>query len=300
MVDQVRSFNRFYTKIIGVLDEGLAGSPFSLAESRVLFELAANEGLDVVDLRTELGLDPGYTTRILDRLSKAGLVTRERVGHDRRRQAVALTAAGRSAFEELSRGTVDGIKDLLGPLTPADRGRLTSAMGTVRTLLERHTEHGIVLRQPQPGDLGWIVQRHGTLYAEEYGWGASFEPLVARIVADFAEGQDPERERVWIAEVDGQRAGTIFCVRGDDAETAKLRLLLVEPWARGLGLGGRLVDACVTFACEAGYSRLVLWTNDVLTSARRIYQRAGFRLIEEEPHHSFGVDLVGQNWQLDL
>ncbi|GAB3761059.1 bifunctional helix-turn-helix transcriptional regulator/GNAT family N-acetyltransferase [Microlunatus parietis] len=299
-VDRVRSFNRFYTKIIGVLDEGLAGSPFSLTEARVLFELAAVGRVDIVGLRTELGLDPGYATRILDRLGAAGLVERERSATDKRRQTVTLTEAGRAAFEELLRGSVGDVSGLLAPLRAPDRARLVDAMSTVRTLLEPAGEPPRVeLRGPEPGDLGWVVERNAVLYAEEYGWDATYEALVARIVADFAATAAPDRARVWIATVDGQRAGSVFCVRDDD-ETARLRLLLTEPWARGLGLGTRLVDACIEFARSAGYRRLVLWTNDVLVAARRIYQRAGFRLVDEERHHSFGTDLVGQTWELDL
>lgn len=299
-VDRVRSFNRFYTKIIGVLDEGLAGSPFSLAEARVLFELAAVGRVDIVGLRTELGLDPGYATRILDRLGAAGLVERERSEADKRRQTVTLTEAGKAAFEELHRGSVRDVSGLLAPLRGPDRDRLVDAMATVRALLEPAGEPPRVeLRGPEPGDLGWVVERNASLYAEEYGWDASYEALAARIVADFAATATPGRDRVWIATVDGQRAGSVFCVRDDD-ETARLRLLLTEPWARGLGLGTRLVDACIEFARSAGYRRLVLWTNDILTAARRIYQRAGFRLVDEERHHSFGVDLVGQTWELDL
>lgn len=298
-VDRVRSFNRFYTKIIGVLDEGLAGSPYSLAEARVLFELAAAGRLDVVELRTELGLDPGYATRILDRLTAAGLVERERSALDKRRRTVALTGAGRAAFEELNSGSVRDISGLLEPLAGPARSRLVDAMSTVRKLLEPAGERRLELREPAPGDLGWVIERNAVLYADEYGWDATYETLVARIVADFAGTATPGRDRAWIATVDGQRAGCVFCVRDDDT-TARLRLLLTEPWARGLGLGSRLVDACIEFARSAGYTRLVLWTNDVLAAARRIYQRAGFRLVEEEGHHSFGADLVGQTWELDL
>lgn len=300
LVDRIRSFNRFYTKIIGVLDEGLVGSPYNLTEARVLFELAtAPAGLDIADLRTRLGLDPGYTTRILDRFSEAGLVLRQRSEQDRRRQTITLTGAGRTMQAALDRRTDRGIGRLLEPLTGVDRSRLVTAMGTVRALLDSGPERRVELRGPEPGDLGWVVERNAVLYAEEYGWDASYEALVAKIIAAFAADHDPARERVWIAEVDGQRAGAVCCVRDDD-ETARLRLLLTEPWARGLGLGSRLVDACSEFARDAGYSRLVLWTNDILTAARRIYQRAGFRLIDEEPHHSFGADLTGQTWQLDL
>jgi DNA-binding MarR family transcriptional regulator/GNAT superfamily N-acetyltransferase len=300
VVDRIRSFNRFYTKIIGVLDEGLVGSPYNLTEARVLFELAvAPDGLDIADLRSRLGLDPGYTTRILDRFSEGGLVTRERAEHDRRRQTITLTGAGRTVQSALNRRTDRGIARMLEPLAGVDRARLIAAMGTIRGLLGPAAERRVELRGPQPGDLGWIVDRNAVLYAEEYGWDATYEALVLKIVADFAERRDQARERVWIAEVDGERAGAVFCVRDDD-DTARLRLLLTEPWARGLGLGTRLVDACIEFARDAGYTRLVLWTNDILTAARRIYQRAGFRLIDEEAHHSFGADLNGQTWQLDL
>lgn len=300
VVDRIRSFNRFYTKIIGVLDEGLVGSPYNLTEARVLFELAtAPDGLDIADLRARLGLDPGYTTRILDRFAEGGLVQRRQSEHDRRRQTVTLTGAGRTAQSALNRRTDRGIGRLLEPLGEHDRARLVAAMGTVRALLEAGPDRRVELRERRPGDLGWVVERNAVLYAEEYGWDASYEALVARIAADFAERQDPARERLWIAEVDGQRAGSVFCVREDD-DTARLRLLLTEPWARGLGLGTRLVDTCIEFARDAGYSRLVLWTNDVLTAARRIYQRAGFRLIDEARHHSFGADLNGQTWLLEL
>lgn len=298
VVEDVRSFNRFYTKVIGVLDEGFVGTPYSLAEGRVLFELARHDELDIADLRASLGLDPGYATRILDRLGAAGLVTRRRASHDARRQTIQLTPAGRKAFRDLNQRTVDGLDTLLQPLDDANRQRLVSAMGTVRDLLESR-ERVVELREPQPGDFGWIVELNGRLYAEEYGWDQSFETLVARIVADFCTDQDPKLERAWVATVDGVRAGSILCVRGDN-QTAKLRLLLTEPWARGLGVGTKLVDACVEFARAAGYERLVLWTNDVLVAARRIYQRAGFQLVEEEPHHSFGADLVGQTWELPL
>ncbi len=298
LVSRVREFNRFYTTIIGALDEGLVDSPYSLTEARVIFELAQRDATEVVALRRELGLDPGYLSRILARFEADGLVSRQTSGADARRQVIALTAAGRAAYGRLDRASAERIERLVGDLPAAGQDRLLAAMGTVRDLLSgRRTE--VVLRDPEPGDYGWVVSRHGALYQQEYGFDSSFEALVARIVADFGEHHDPARERAWIAEAGGERLGCVFCVRDAD-EVARLRLLLVEPGSRGLGVGTRLVDACVAFARTAGYRRIVLWTNDVLADARRIYQRAGFRLVREERHHSYGRDLVGQDWALEL
>ncbi len=298
LVSRVREFNRFYTTIIGALDEGLVDSPYSLTEARVIFELAQRDATEVVALRRELGLDPGYLSRILARFEADGLVSRQTSGADARRQVIALTAAGRAAYGRLDRASAERIERLVGDLPAAGQDRLLAAMGTVRDLLSgRRTE--VVLRDPEPGDYGWVVSRHGALYQQEYGFDSSFEALVARIVADFGEHHDPARERAWIAEAGGERLGCVFCVRDAD-EVARLRLLLVEPGSRGLGVGTRLVDACVAFARTAGYRRIVLWTNDVLADARWIYQRAGFRLVREERHHSYGRDLVGQDWALEL
>src|SRR5438270_4458486 len=299
-VATVRAFNRFYTNVIGVLRGGLLGTPYSLTEARVLFELAQRPSTELVDLRRSLDIDAGYLSRILARFVSGGLAVRDRSAADGRRQAIRLTRRGRVAFAKLDRRSAKDIATLLSPLTGEDRRRLVGAMGVIRRLLEHSAAPpAFVLRPPGPGDLGWVVHRHGVLYADEYGWDETFEALVVGIVAYFAEHHDPRREAAWIAEVDGERAGCVFCVKKDD-DVAQLRLLLVEPGARGSGIGTRLVEECMRFARRAGYARIMLWTNDVLVGARRIYERAGFRLVEEEPHHSFGHDLVGQNWWRDL
>ena len=290
----VRAFNRFYTRWVGALDEGFLATRRSLPEARVLFELGKRETTEVAELRATLELDAGYLSRLLQSLEREGLVGRARSVRDARRQVVRLTKSGRSEFRLLDRRSAERIGAELHRLRPGDRDRLVESMTAVAATLG---EPGgtVALRPPRPGDHGWIVERHGALYADEYGWDVSFEALVARIVADFAGGHDPDREAAWIAELDGARAGCVLCVRENRA-TAKLRLLLVEPWARGRGIGTRLVDECVGFARRARYERIALWTNDVLESARRIYEAAGFEVAESEPHHSFGHDLVGQNW----
>jgi len=266
----------------------------------VLYELAQHESRDVVELRRQLDLDAGYLTRILTRFEGDGLVTRRRSETDGRRQIAALTKAGRTAFAALNRRANQDMSRLLAPLAPNERGQLRQALQTVRTLLDRDRPTGeVTLRLPAPGDLGWIVARNAELYTAEYGWDAGYETLVAGIVADFAATHDPDRERAWIAEVDGRRVGSIMCVRADDV-TAKLRLLLVEPSARGLGVGTRLVDACVEFARDAGYARMTLWTQSTLVAARRIYAAVGFELAHSAPHHSFGADLVGETWTMEL
>ena len=299
-VAEVRSFNRFYTAIIGVLNEGLLDSPYTLTEARVIFELAQRDSSEVVALRRELGLDAGYLSRMLTRFEADGLVVRSRAAGDARRQLVRLTDSGRRAYAALDVSSAEQIRGLLGRLAEAEQRELLAAMGTIRRLVAMAPgAEQPVLRAFRPGDLGWVVQRHGALYAAEYGWDDTFEARVARIVADYVDHRDPDRERAWIAEVAGEPVGCVFCVRKDEA-TAQLRLLLVEPTARGLGIGTRLVDECVRFARAAGYRRIVLWTNSVLTDARRIYERTGFELVESGPHHSFGQDLVGQFWSLEL
>jgi DNA-binding MarR family transcriptional regulator/GNAT superfamily N-acetyltransferase len=299
-VAAVRGFNRFYTARIGVLREGLLHTPYSLTEARVIFELAQGERLEVADLRRALDVDAGYLSRILSRFEAAGLVTRERSASDARRQVAALTASGRAEFAILDERSAAETSTLLSGLAEDEQRRLLGSMDVIRGILGRATarEH-VSLRSPRPGDFGWIVERHGALYALEYGWDDSFEALVARIVTDYLEQRDPAREAAWVAELDGDRAGCVLCVREDD-RTARLRLLLVEPAARGVGIGGRLIDECIAFARAAGYERLTLWTNDVLVEARRLYERRGFVLVEEQTHHSFGHDLVGQSWTLDL
>ena len=299
-VATVREFSRFYTQRLGTLDEGLLETPWSLTEARVVFELAQAPSTDMAALRSALALDSGYLSRLLAKFDAAGLITRTASAVDGRRQTLALTAAGRKLFRMLDERSNKQVAALLAPLSGPDQDTLANAMRTVmRTLDEGASPPAVVLRGLRPGDLGWVVQRHGEVYAREYGWAQSFEALVARIVADYLDQQVPGRESAWIADVDGQRAGCVFCVRKDDA-TAQLRILLVEAWARGHGLGARLVDECVRFARDGGYRKLVLWTNDVLVSARRIYLAAGFELVGEERHHSFGKDLVGQSWELRL
>jgi DNA-binding MarR family transcriptional regulator/GNAT superfamily N-acetyltransferase len=299
-VAALRAFNRSYTEVIGVLQEGLLRTPYSLTQARVIFELGRLDAIDVADLRRLIGIDGGYLSRILAGFEEDGLVTRVRSPDDRRRHIVALSAAGRREYDVLDTRSADDARELLGRLDGDDRDRLLGAMATIRgVLFETARPRAVALREPRPGDLGWVIQRHGAAYAAEYGWDSSFEALVARIVADHAAGADPACERGWIAEVDGRRAGSVFCMRRD-ADTAQLRLLLVDRAARGLGVGTRLVDECVAFARTAGYARIMLWTQDCLVAARRVYETAGFRLLEQAPHRSFGADLVEQYWSLDL
>jgi DNA-binding MarR family transcriptional regulator/GNAT superfamily N-acetyltransferase len=299
-VARVRAFNRLYTGVIGVLDEGLVGTEYSLSEARVLYELEQQGVTEVTELRRKLDMDAGYASRLLGRLEGRGLLTRERSETDARRQLVRLTDAGRAAQHSLEQRTVEQIGELLGRFTDEDQHRLLRSMAAISTLVgEQAEDRTIVLRPPRPGDFGWVVQRNGALYAQEYGWDATYEALVARIVADYVENHDPKREAAWIAELDGERVGCVFCVRGSDEHTAKLRLLIVEPSARGHGLGKRLVAECLAFAKTHGYTAMELWTNSVLTAARAIYAKAGFDLIASEPHHSFGRDLVGETWRLE-
>lgn len=298
-VAEVREFNRFYTATIGVLRDGLLRTPYSLTEARVIFELAQRDETEVAELRRTLDLDAGYLSRILARFAADGLVDRGRSATDGRRQVIRLTGAGQDAYKLLDERSRTEIQGLLDGLPPGDQHKLLQAMSTIRGLLSRTGRSAVVLREPRPGDPGWVVARHGELYAGEYGWDAEFEALVAGIVADFTRAHDPARERAWIAEVDGERAGCVLCVR-DDESTARLRVLLVEPDARGMGVGGRLVTECVEFARSAGYRRMVLLTYDALTAARRIYQRAGFELVSAQPVHHYGHDLVEQEWALTL
>jgi DNA-binding MarR family transcriptional regulator/GNAT superfamily N-acetyltransferase len=301
VVDDVRGFNRFYTRVLGLLRPELAGSAFGLTEARVLFELAHCDDVATSELRRELDLDAGYLSRILSGLTVSGLVAREKSAADGRRQVVRLTESGRRAFDELDRLQAGAIDTLLAPLDDGQRTQLVGAMGQIRRMLGSEARRsGLVLRPPQAGDLGWVVERHGARYAAEYGWDSTFEALVARVVADFAERRDSHRQAAWIAELDGERVGCVFCTVAEATDTAQLRLLLVEPSARGAGVGTRLVDECLRFARGSGYRRITLWTNDVLLAARRIYERAGFRCDRREPHRSFGRDLVGEYWSRDL
>jgi DNA-binding MarR family transcriptional regulator/GNAT superfamily N-acetyltransferase len=286
--------------VIGVLRETLLNTPYSLTEARVIFELAQRDATEVTDLRRTLDLDAGYLSRILTRFESDGLVSRQRSEADARRQVIRLTPAGQEVYATLNERSATEIAAMLGRLSEADQRRLLDAMATIREVLGQvGRPDTVVLRPPVAGDMGWVVQRHGALYAAEYGWDDTFEALVAQIVADYVRNRDPKREAAWIAELNGQSVGCVFCVRRDDRQ-AQLRLLLVEPGARGMGIGSRLVAECIRFATTAGYETLTLWTNDVLVDARRIYERAGFRLVHQGPHHSFGHDLVEQTWQLDL
>jgi DNA-binding MarR family transcriptional regulator/GNAT superfamily N-acetyltransferase len=295
----VRDFNRFYTNAFGLLRGGLLETPHPLTEARVLFELGQSDATEVASLRSSLDVDPGYLSRILARLERGGLVTKKPSGADRRRRVVGLTARGRAHYETLDRRSTEQVAGMLAGLTDHDRHRLIASMTTIRALLAgRSSSSPVVLRPPVSGDFGWVIERHGALYFEEYGWNEQFEALVARIVADYVAAADP-RQAAWIAESGGERVGCVFSTARDE-RVAQLRLLLVDPRARGLGIGGRLVDECIGFARRSGYERMTLWTNDVLTAARRLYERSGFELGDEEPHHSFGRDLVGQNWWLDL
>ncbi len=300
LVTAVREFNRFYTNVLGLLQEGLLETPYSLTEARVIFELAGHDHSDATELRRVLDIDTGYLSRILARLEAGKLISRQRSPDDGRRLEIGLTEQGKAAFQMLDKRSSSQVSDLLGRLSSADQRRLTSAMANVREIIGGQPRPaGYVLRAPLPGDLGWVISQHGAVYADEYRWDASFEALVARIVADYAEHHDPQREAAWIAEVNSEPAGCVFCVR-KTATAAQLRLLLVNPAARGMGIGGRLVAECTSFARRAGYAELVLWTNDILTAARHVYERAGFLLVAENPHHSFGHDLVGQTWRLSL
>ncbi|WP_030018923.1 bifunctional helix-turn-helix transcriptional regulator/GNAT family N-acetyltransferase [Streptomyces monomycini] len=314
-VQELRRFNRFYTNLIGALDYGRhLYTPFTLTEARVLYEIAHTQRVDAADLRTALSLDAGYLSRLLSRFEESGLITRGPSDRDGRRQRITLTEDGRTTANLLEERSCDSAGTLLNRLHPWDRARLTESMATIRELLGStagRPEPALRLRAPAPGDLGWMVQRNAVLYAREYGFDLGYEALVARIVAEYGERRDARWDRVWIAELDGERVGAVMCVRagidtavgpagGTPPRTARLRLLLVEPEARGHGVGGALVSACVDFAREAGFRELVLWTNSVLRSARVLYERAGFELTAEKPHHSFGRDLIGQDWRLPL
>jgi len=300
-VAAVRRFNRFYTQKIGVLEEGLLKSDFSLTETRVLYELAHRERPTAAELVKDLGLDAGYLSRILRNFERRGLVEKEPSETDGRQSLLSLTDAGRDSFAPLNARSRDEISALLDTLTEAEQARLLDAMHAIETLLGAQPESRApyLLRPHQPGDIGWVIHRHGALYAREYGWDETFEALVAEIGAKFIKEFDPKRERCWIAEKDGEIVGSVFLVRQSD-EAAKLRLLYVEPEARGLGIGRRFVAECIRFARQAGYRSITLWTNDILSAARRIYEDAGFHLVHQEPHRSFGHDLVSETWELAL
>jgi DNA-binding MarR family transcriptional regulator/predicted N-acetyltransferase YhbS len=296
----VRAFNRSYTRTIGLLQEGLLDTAFSLTEARVLFEVGQADSVEVIDLRRALGLDAGYLSRILSRFESDRLIHRRRSEADGRRQVIMLTEKGRDSYRMIDARSADETQALLDTLTEDDQHRLLEAMDVITRLVadDRHVGP-IVIRPPEEGDLGWVVQRHGALYAREFGWDGTFEAYVVRIMAEYVDAPDDGRRAAWIADAGGRRVGCIVCMALDE-EVAQLRLFLVEPSARGLGIGTRLVDECVRFARRAGYGRMTLWTYDVLSAARRVYQRAGFTLISEQPEVRFGHELNGQRWELDL
>jgi len=300
-VADVRAFNRFYTRQFGLLQDGLVKSPFSLSEARVLYELAHRDQPTATDLAKDLGLDAGYLSRILRRFSQHGLVKKLRSRTDGRQSHLSLSKKGRQAFGGLDRASRSEVAAILGELDPGEQDRLTAAMGAIQRILvpSRALSEPFVLRPHRAGDMGWVVHRQAVLYAREYGWDERFEGLVAGVAAQFIETFDPRYERCWIAERNGEIAGSVFVVRFSEME-ARLRMLYVEPAARGLGIGRRLVEEAICFSRDRGYRTLRLWTNKNLVSARRIYEAAGFHLVEEEPHHSFGHDLIGQTWDLDL
>ena len=300
-IDDFRHFSRFFTRRLGVLREGLLHSPYSPAEARILFEISHGDGVTASDLSRDLGLDPGYLSRILADLERKNLVDRFRPEADGRWRILSLTPAGEEAFGLLDARSREEVGEVLGDLSERDQNRLIEAMKNMKKILDKNFKFSepFFLREHEPGDMGWVIYRHGVLYDREYEWDGRFEALVARIVADFAGDYDTAKERCWIAEMEGERVGCVFLMDAGN-EVAKLRLLLVEPKARGLGLGKRLVEECIGFARGRGYKKLTLWTNDVLDAARHIYEEQGFELVEEEEHHSFGQNLVGQNWELDL
>jgi DNA-binding MarR family transcriptional regulator/N-acetylglutamate synthase-like GNAT family acetyltransferase len=302
-VDAMRRFNRFYTRRIGVLQEGLLRSPFSLAEARVLYEVAHRDAPTAAALGKELGLDTGYLSRILRGLRRRGLVDRRPSPADGRESLLGLTGRGRTAFATLEERSRVEIGAMLAPLPAPAQRRLIDAAGTIEELLgapaPARPAAPYLLRSHQPGDMGWVVHRHGVLYAQEYGWDETFEGLVAEIVARFVKRFDPKRERAWIAEQDGEIVGSVFLVK-QSRTVARLRLMLVEPRTRGMGIGTRLAGECIRFARQTGYRKITLWTNSVLLAARHIYAQAGFKLVAEEPYHGFGHDLVGETWDLKL
>lgn len=300
-VAAVRRFNRFYTRRIGALDEAHLGSPYTLAEMRVLYEVAqAPDGITPKLLATRTGMDNGYLSRVLKRFEREALLTRQTSESDRRSVSVWLTSEGIHAYNRWLGSAQGAVEGMLGALTTVQKTKLTKAMAEIEHLLEEPVAGKIVLRGHRPGDIGWVTHRHGTLYAREYGWDERFEALVAQIAADFVNNFDPARERCWIAERDGEILGSIFLVKGERPGRAKLRLLLIEPAARGLGLGKRLVGECVAFARKAGYDEITLWTQSILGAARAVYAAAGFELVESRPDGAFAKGLISETWVLKL
>jgi DNA-binding MarR family transcriptional regulator/predicted GNAT family acetyltransferase len=298
-VTAIRRFNRFYTGAIGALHEGLLQSRFSLTEARVLYELAQRADVTATELGRELDLDSGYLSRILQRFEREGLIVRALSEVDRRQSLMSLTAAGREAFAPLDARSREEVGARLAALSEPAQASLVGAMQQIEALLGARGAAPWLLRQHRPGDIGWVVARHGALYAEEYGLDARFEALVAQVAGAFLAHHDPARERCWIAERDGVNVGSVFLMQKSD-EVAKLRLLIVEPTARGSGIGRRLVTECIGFARSAGYRRITLWTNDVLLAARTIYQQTGFRLVASAPHQDFGPPMIGEDWERAL
>lgn len=301
-VAAVRDFTRFYTSRMGVLKEGLLDSDLPLPLARIVYELAQQDGQTGRELAAGLALDPAYISRLLKRLEARGLVERSASARDGREKLLSLTMDGQASFAELDRRSRAEVSDMMANLSAAEMSELTAAMDRVRNLLtpaEGAAAEPFIIRPHRPGDIGWVISRHGAIYAQEFGWDISFEALVADIAGQFLRDFQPEWEQCWIAERHGRNAGSVFVVR-KSPEVAQLRMLIVDPAARGHHIGERLVETVIGFARSKGYSMLTLWTNDCLHAARRIYQKFGFELVDEEPHHSFGVDLVGQNWDLKL
>jgi DNA-binding MarR family transcriptional regulator/GNAT superfamily N-acetyltransferase len=297
----VRGFSRFYTRKLGIIEPKLLDSRWTLQEARIIYEIAGRKNCTATELVRALGLDAGFLSRTLQTLQRRGIVARQPSKTDRRVTEIALTAKGRAAFAELDSRSRRDVATLLGKLATDERAAVVNAMTTIEHVLEPPAprQTGFLLRSHRPGDIGWVVSRHGALYAQEYGWDISFEALVAEIAAQFIRSYDPSREHCWIAELDGEPAGSIFLVKASD-DVAKLRLLLVDKKARGLGVGRALTEQCIRFAKDAGYNSITLWTQSILAAARGIYQRAGFQRVGEEKHHNFGVDLVGETWELKL
>jgi DNA-binding MarR family transcriptional regulator/GNAT superfamily N-acetyltransferase len=302
-ISAVRRFNRFFTRQIGVLREGLLHSPYSLTDARIIYELAHRDSVTATDLGRELGLDAGYLSRIVSRLAQQGLLERLPSESDGRQRLLRLTPAGEQAFALLDQRARDEVAEMLHNLSEEEQQRLLTSMQTIESVFDKGKSFKFAepffLRSHESGDMGWVTHRHGVLYRQEYGWDERFEALVAQIVSDFINHYNPARERCWIAEMGGEIVGSVFVVQASET-VAKLRLLLVEPPARGLGLGSRLVEEGIRFARRHGYKKMLLWTNSILVAARRIYERAGFKLVAQEPHHSFGHDLIGETWELVL